>query len=83
MQWRRRAGPINTDRPGFTETAHIIGVGTFQFEFGYTIDREDGSTLHNVGEGVLRYGLNERVGVARGPAVVRLVSGPRQRLGRG
>ena len=55
------AGPINTDRPGFTETAHIIGVGTFQLEFGYTIDREDGSTLHNVGEGVLRYGLNERV----------------------
>ncbi len=49
------------DRPDFTEATSTVGVGVFQFEFGYTfgVDDADGTTTlaHSYGEPLLRVGF--------------------------
>jgi hypothetical protein len=53
--------PLVTDRPDFTEASSTVGRGVAQLEFGYTYfhDSADGesTTVHSIGEPLLRYGF--------------------------
>jgi len=55
------AEPLVTDRPDFTEASSTVGRGVAQLEFGYTYfhDSTDGesTTVHSIGEPLLRYGF--------------------------
>lgn len=54
-------GPIETDRPDFTEASSVVGRGRVQLEMGYTyIDDESGDThtrTHSLPETLLRVGM--------------------------
>jgi hypothetical protein len=54
-------GPIETDRPDFTEASSTVGRGRVQLELGYTYirDDEDGSSVraHSFPETLLRVGM--------------------------
>lgn len=53
--------PMSTDRPDFTESPFTVGAGRIQFEAGWTMSRGGGMSEHAFGEGLLRYGLSERL----------------------
>lgn len=46
-----------TDRPDFTESAATVPDGRFQVEAGYTYSTVGDLTTHEIGEGLIRYGL--------------------------
>jgi hypothetical protein len=50
-------GPLVTDRPDFTESALVVGVDDWQFEFGATYD--DGANVNatSLGELLVRWGV--------------------------
>src|SRR5687767_13047429 len=54
-------GPLETDRPDFTEASSVVGRGRAQLEFGYTyIEDEEGGTrvrTHSFPETLLRVGM--------------------------
>lgn len=51
---------ISADRPGFGTGATTVGSGTVQASLGYAF-RGNGRTSHELGQGVLRYGLADGV----------------------
>lgn len=53
--------PLVSDRPDFTESPFVVPPGFVQFELGMTHQRESGSGITSVGEGLLRIPLSERV----------------------
>lgn len=56
-----RVGPaqVMPDRPGFGEGSTVIEAGAGQVELGYALNDTDGATQHEVGQLLLRYGLND------------------------
>ena len=46
--------PLITDRPDFTESAASVPLKSWQFEFGYTYEKDDLSTNHSLGELLVR-----------------------------
>lgn len=61
------AQTIITDRPDFTESTATVPQGRFQIEAGYTYATIGDLTAHEIGEGLIRYGvipgLELRIGV--------------------
>lgn len=59
------SGPINTDRPDFTESPMTIDPGRFQLESGYTYTYDDNNSLqssnHVFPEVLLRAGINPKL----------------------
>jgi hypothetical protein len=53
--------PMSTDRPDFTESPFTVGLGRVQLEAGWTMSRGSGVETNTLGEGLLRYGLSERL----------------------
>lgn len=53
--------PLATDRPDFTEASSTVGRGVAQLEFGYTYFHDsaggESTTVHSIGEPLLRYGF--------------------------
>ncbi len=75
------AAALVADRPDFTEATTTVGLGVFQFEFGYTfgLDRDDGNSVrgHSFGEPLLRVGVMAdwlELRLAAGPVVQRIES---------
>ena len=52
-----KAQTIITDRPDFTESTATVPQGRFQLEAGYTYSTVGDLTAHEIGEGLIRYGL--------------------------
>lgn len=52
-----------TDRPDFTESATVVPEGTWQFEFGYTFNKEKdySFTNHTLGELLVRFTLVKKL----------------------
>ncbi len=52
-----------TDRPDFTESATAVPKGSWQFEFGYTFDKDNdiNLTTHTLGELLIRFSLVEKL----------------------
>ena len=50
-------GPINTDRPDFTESTVSVDPGVFQLEAGYTFSSIGRTDRHQIGEALLRAGM--------------------------
>ena len=57
------ANPISTDRPDYTESASSVGKGILQRELGASAFQHGAGSIWNVGEGLIRYGLINRVEV--------------------
>lgn len=53
--------PLVTDRPDFTESATSVAVGSWQFEFGYTYEKNDEAKDHTVGELLVRFTLIDKL----------------------
>lgn len=51
------AQTIVTDRPDFTESTATVPDGRFQIEAGYTYSTVGDWTNHEIGEGLIRYGV--------------------------
>lgn len=49
--------PMITDRPDFTESAFTVGSGVAQIEAGYTYFERGPTTMHQIGEALIRYGI--------------------------
>lgn len=55
-------GPIETDRPDFTESSATVPKGRYQLEAGYTVQRAaDRGSSHSLPETLLRIGVGSRV----------------------
>ncbi|MEQ1821433.1 MAG: transporter [Fimbriimonadaceae bacterium] len=52
--------PIATDRPGFSDGSNLVGAGVLQFESGFFRTVVGSSVTTSLGDGLLRYGINER-----------------------
>jgi hypothetical protein len=52
-----------TDRPDFTESATAVPKGSWQFEFGYTFEKDKNANLttHTLGELLVRFSLVEKL----------------------
>lgn len=59
-------GPIETDRPDFTETAVVVPKGWTQLEMGYTYRDLDGGSLHLAPELLARLGTGKNTEVRIG-----------------
>ncbi|MGE4169099.1 MAG: transporter [Candidatus Margulisiibacteriota bacterium] len=55
----RELDPIETDRPDYTESATTVPKGYWQFENGYTFGKDGDTTVHTLGEALIRLGLND------------------------
>ena len=53
-------GELITDRPDFTESSQVVGMGVFQFEYGMTLDREAGALHFSGPELLVRTGVGKR-----------------------
>lgn len=52
--------PLISDRPDFTESSSVVGLGVLQLETGYTYARKNGpefATFHSYPEALLRVGI--------------------------
>lgn len=63
--------PIATDRPGFSDGSNLVAPGIFQLETGFFRTQVGSSVTTSFGDGLLRYGLNQKfelrlIGVAYG-----------------
>jgi len=55
-------GPIETDRPDFTESSATVAKGRYQLEAGYTVQRAaNRGSAHSLPETLLRIGVGSRV----------------------
>jgi hypothetical protein len=52
--------PIATDRPGFSDGSNLVAPGVFQFETGFFRTQVGSSVTTSLGDGLLRYGVNEK-----------------------
>lgn len=52
--------PIATDRPGFSDGSNLVAPGVFQLEMGFFRTQIGSSISASVGDGLLRYGMNQR-----------------------
>jgi hypothetical protein len=58
------AGPVDTNRPGFSFSPNVVGTGVWQLETGVDYSRsEGGSRTLELPNAELRYGIDERVEV--------------------
>lgn len=61
---------ISSDRPGIGNRPATVAPGTFQAELGYGFNREENpgseTTLHDVGQLLLRFGATERLEIRGG-----------------
>lgn len=53
-------GQLTPDRPGFSDGSSVVSPRTFQAEMGYALSA-NGGTAHELGQLLLRYGLNDAV----------------------
>lgn len=63
--------PIATDRPGFSDGSNLVAPGVFQLETGFFRTQTGSTAMTSLGDGILRYGLNQQfelrlIGVAYG-----------------
>lgn len=53
--------PLEPDRPGLGEVAATVGADMFQVEFGYAYNERSALTSHEIGQLLLRYGVNDHL----------------------
>jgi len=50
-----------TDRPDFTESATAVPKDSWQLEFGYTFEKDNGLINHSLGELLIRFSPMEKL----------------------
>lgn len=56
----QRAGPLSSDRPGFSTGTATVAVGRIQLEAGLTAARQGDARSYSFGELLVRRGLNDK-----------------------
>lgn len=65
--------PIATDRPGYSDGSNLVAPGMIQFEGGFFRTQSSSGVTTSLGDGLLRFGLNQKlelrlIGISYGSA---------------